>query len=729
MFNKWEKARFLLLFIKIGRYGDSIMIKKISRFGLIGKFIIVVFLPILIMSSEMSYIFIINSLKQIKTTMVERGKSTARGFSRSSEYGLLIENNDILHEVISKYATEKNILYLCIKNVSGDIIVSYGDVMEFMPANAKTYISSQEEEEKSQDIECTVIETDSIFDFTCNVEYIREKKSREEIGFQLGTKTETELNVAKKIGNIQMGLSKTDMINSIRKTTIKAIAIVSFITLATVLVTLLLVSFMLIPIRRLASASERVAKGDFDHPVSTNSRDEIGILAESFNQMMVDLKKSRSELQYRLDIEKIVTAISTDFINISSNEVDNEINRTLQRIGELVDSDKTFVFLLSRDCETINKTYEWNKEGLKAQFHWFEGMKVEKIKWWIDILKQSENVYIPRIADTPNEAITDADIEWQDIQSLVIVPMFYGKSLFGCLGFSSTQIDKTWMQEDITLLKMVGEIFVNALERKTAEEAIHHQLEVEERMIKELELKTKELSLSNEELNSFVYIVSHDLKAPLVSIQGFSTILSKEYKDQFDDNGKLYVDRIMKNSERMGMLIDNLLELSRIGRIKGKEGTINISNMISEISEEILSQIQEKGTKLIVKGEMPTISGDQTRIKQIFTNLISNANKFMGNDNEAPTIEVGYDSQNGCHRFYVKDNGIGIEKQYHDKVFQIFQRLDDIKTEGTGVGLAIVKKIVERFGGNIWLDSEKGKGTTMYFTIPKKNNLESKKED
>ncbi|MDQ1316625.1 MAG: hypothetical protein QG588_272 [Candidatus Poribacteria bacterium] len=706
------------------------MIKKISGFGLIGKFIIIVFLPILIMSTEMSYIFIINSLKQIKTTMVERGKSTARVFSRSSEYGLLIENNDILYEVISKYTTEKDIIYLLIKNVSGDIIVHYGDVAEFTPDSAKTYTSSQDEKEKSQDLECTVMETDSVFDFTCNVEYTREKKSREEIGLlQTDTKTETELNVAKKIGNIQMGLSKTDMINSIRKTTIKAVSIVSFITLATVLVTLLLVSFMLTPIRRLASASERVAKGDFDHPVSTNSRDEIGILAKSFNQMMVDLKKSRFELQYRLDIEKIVTAISTDFINVSSNEVDNEINRTLQRISELVDSDKTFVFLLSRDWETINKTYEWSKEGLIAQFHWFEGMKVEKIKWWIDKLKQSENVYIPRIADIPNEAIADVNTAWQDIQSLVIVPMLYGRSLIGCLGFSSIQIDKAWMQEDITLLKMVGEIFVNALERKTAEEAIHHQLEVEERMTKELEEKTKELSLSNEELNSFVYIVSHDLKAPLVSIQGFSTILSKDYKDQFDDNGKIYVDRIMKNSERMGMLIDNLLELSRIGRIKGKEGTINISNMISEISEEISSQMQEKGTKLIVKGEMPTISGDQTRVKQIFANLISNANKFMGDDNEVPTIEVGYDSQNGCHRFYVKDNGIGIDKQYHSKVFQIFQRLDDIKTEGTGVGLAIVKKIVENFGGKIWLDSEKGKGTTMYFTIPKENNRESKKEE
>ena len=318
------------------------------------------------------------------------------------------------------------------------------------------------------------------------------------------------------------------------------------------------------------------------------------------------------------------------------------------------------------------------------------------------------------------------------IQKLIGVDRFIGIAyvIEGELYGTSLLAIKAGMPDpSFELLESFANMSAVSLRQRRAEEALKHQLEVEERMTKELELKTKELSLSNEELNSFVYIVSHDLKAPLVSIQGFSTILSKDYKDKFDDNGKIYVDRIMKNSERMGMLIDNLLELSRIGRIKGKEGTINISDMISEISEEISSQMKEKGTKLIVKGEMPTISGDQTRVKQIFANLISNANKFMGDDNEVPTIEVGYDSQNGCHRFYVKDNGIGIDKQYHDKVFQIFQRLDDIKTEGTGVGLAIVKKIVESFGGNIWLDSEKGKGTIIYFTIPKENNLESKKED
>ena len=120
---------------------------------------------------------------------------------------------------------------------------------------------------------------------------------------------------------------------------------------------------------------------------------------------------------------------------------------------------------------------------------------------------------------------------------------------------------------------------------------------------------------------------------------------------------------------------------------------------------------------LFVNG-MPTVKCDRTRMGQVFVNLISNASKFMGQNNEEPIIEVGYDGQDSCHKFYVRDNGIGIDKEYHEKIFHVLQRLNDIKTEGTGVGLAIVKKIVESFGGEIWVDSAKGKGTTMYFTVP-----------
>ncbi|MBM3212764.1 GHKL domain-containing protein [Candidatus Poribacteria bacterium] len=121
---------------------------------------------------------------------------------------------------------------------------------------------------------------------------------------------------------------------------------------------------------------------------------------------------------------------------------------------------------------------------------------------------------------------------------------------------------------------------------------------------------------------------------------------------------------------------------------------------------------------MVIKNQIPLIRCDRQRINQVFDNLLDNANKFIGEGNTDPTVEIGYEIQDGYHKFHVKDNGIGIQKEYHEKVFQVFQRLDQ-KTGGTGVGLTIVKKIIEGFEGKIWLDSDKGKGTTVYFTIPR----------
>lgn len=237
----------------------------------------------------------------------------------------------------------------------------------------------------------------------------------------------------------------------------------------------------------------------------------------------------------------------------------------------------------------------------------------------------------------------------------------------------------------------------------------------------ELKEKTSELLRSNQELDSFVYTVSHDLKAPLISLNAFSNLLMKEYENLLDENGKMYIQRIRKNSEYMEILIGDLLELSRIGRIKRQAEMVDIQELILEVSEKLDPQFRKRkiATKLIVKGNMPVIFCDSIRVNQIFTNLISNANKFMDEDCSNPTIELGYEDKSEYHAFYVRDNGIGIEKEHHEKIFQTFQRLNDIKAEGTGVGLSIVKKIVEALGGKIWVESEKGSGTTMHFTLAK----------
>lgn len=223
----------------------------------------------------------------------------------------------------------------------------------------------------------------------------------------------------------------------------------------------------------------------------------------------------------------------------------------------------------------------------------------------------------------------------------------------------------------------------------------------------------------NEAIESFVYSISHDLKAPLRSIEGFSTALLEDYGDTLDGDAKHYLDRIISSARKMGVLIDELLEYSRIGRINLVRGDVNVAEVVALALEDNSYEINKKNAKIKIAEKLPVIkNAEKQRIYQIFTNLISNALKY--NDKEVPEIEIGYRDEGDRYLFYVKDNGIGFDMRYHDKIFDIFQRLHrEDEYEGTGVGLAMVKKIVETYGGKIWAESTPGEGSTFYFTLPK----------
>ena len=230
--------------------------------------------------------------------------------------------------------------------------------------------------------------------------------------------------------------------------------------------------------------------------------------------------------------------------------------------------------------------------------------------------------------------------------------------------------------------------------------------------------KAAELERSNAELEDFTYVVSHDLKEPLRGIEAFSGFLHEDYAERLDDQGQHYVGILRDSAVRMRDLIDDLLELSRIGRTKPRVEAVDAAQLLGEVREMVAFALSERGAEFRVADDMPQLTCDPVRLKQVFENLISNALKY--NDKETPTIEIGCDTAGGAHTFYVRDNGRGIDKRYQDKIFRIFQRLvSREESEGTGVGLAICKKVVEAHGGNIWVESEgDGSGSTFYFTLP-----------
>ncbi len=258
-------------------------------------------------------------------------------------------------------------------------------------------------------------------------------------------------------------------------------------------------------------------------------------------------------------------------------------------------------------------------------------------------------------------------------------------------------------------------MFVNDLtEQKKAEKKISQQL-------KELDKKNKQLKHyihSNLELESFAYVASHDLKTPLRSIGSFTQLLDRRYSHLFDDDAKDYMDFIMTNVKSMSSLIQDLLSYSRVNTKELDVEDINLNILVADLIE--IHNIPEHQDVEFLVDELPmTIMGNRTKLKQIFQNLVSNAIKFK-TKTDIPKIEINYQDNGEYHQFEVRDNGIGIEDEFKEKIFLVFQRLHTkVEYEGSGIGLAICKKIVEQHQGEIWVESEFGKGSSFIFSIKK----------
>lgn len=230
-----------------------------------------------------------------------------------------------------------------------------------------------------------------------------------------------------------------------------------------------------------------------------------------------------------------------------------------------------------------------------------------------------------------------------------------------------------------------------------------------------LEEQAVELLRSNEELERFAYIASHDLQEPLRTISSFTQLIARRYKGKLDSDADEFISFIVDGASRMQGLINDLLTYSRVGTRSKDLAATDCEVVLSNVLASLREALDESGA-VVTHDPLPTIAADPTQMEQLFQNLISNAIKFRGD--EPPRIQIS--AERGKHEwlFSVQDNGIGIAPDYFDRIFIIFQRLHGKKEyPGSGIGLAICKKIAERHGGRIWLSSEKGKGTTFYFTI------------
>jgi len=243
-------------------------------------------------------------------------------------------------------------------------------------------------------------------------------------------------------------------------------------------------------------------------------------------------------------------------------------------------------------------------------------------------------------------------------------------------------------------------------------EDLRHEISVRRIAENKQDQLFKELESKNQEMESFVYTISHDLKAPLISLDGFSAALKNE--DNLSEQGQHYIERIRANTVQMSTLITELLELSRIGRVVGERQEIDVMALLQDVYDDF--GIDLPGSIIQVQEPLPKIYADRVRLRQVFANLIDNAAKFKNPKRELE-IEIGCKVEDGFQQFWVTDNGIGISEEHLERIFEPFQQLDP-EVSGVGMGLTLVKKIIDHHGGRIWAESKLGEGTTFFFTLP-----------
>lgn len=234
---------------------------------------------------------------------------------------------------------------------------------------------------------------------------------------------------------------------------------------------------------------------------------------------------------------------------------------------------------------------------------------------------------------------------------------------------------------------------------------------------RQLDEQTRELARSNAELEQFAYVASHDLQEPLRKVASFCQLLEKRYKGQLDERGDQYIEFAVDGAKRMQQLINDLLAFSRVGRLTAEQEPIETEAVLEQALSSLAAAVEESGAEIVVQRPLPRLRGEASLLAGVFQNLIGNALKFRGPDR--PRISIGAEREGDVWTFTVTDNGIGIEPDYAERIFMIFQRLHpkDVYA-GTGIGLAMCRKIIEYHGGRIWLDTESTEGTSFRFTLP-----------
>ena len=424
-----------------------------------------------------------------------------------------------------------------------------------------------------------------------------------------------------------------------------------------------------------------------------------------FRQELIEREQAEAALQHSTEQLEILHEI--DRALLSTHSLREIADNALVRIRGLIQCSRTSVTLFNMSKQEAS--------FLAANFHERVAFPETPISFEefgqriIDKLQQNQPWIVDNVMDDPQAIELDKQLAREKgIYAWLCVPLFYQRQLIGALNLGRG-LGNPFTSEDADIAHDVANQLAIALQQTNLYNALQKELAERKKLISQLEA-------NNAELERFTCTVSHDLRNPLVTIKGFVGMLEKDLHEGREDKITSDLQRIANAADKMHSLLADLLELSRIGRIANPPQEVNLAQVINEAIETLDARLRSKNVIIHCSLDFPTIYGDRVRLREVLENLIDNAAKYTG-DQPNPMIEIGTRMDQHETVFFVKDNGMGIEPQFQKRIFGLFDKLNPA-SEGTGIGLALIKRIIEVHGGRIWVESEGlGRGSTFCFTL------------
>lgn len=438
-----------------------------------------------------------------------------------------------------------------------------------------------------------------------------------------------------------------------------------------------------------------------------------------------DITEQHKHLQERERTSQFVLLLfrlASRFINLPVQQMDQAIRDALGDLGRFVGADRAFLFSCDLQTHTRTDTHTWCANDLPPQRRLRPRHPHDQDPMWVTAHQTGEMVCVSDASALPDGPFKTSLAD-QGIRSLVTLPLARTDGARGYASVESFRSDHAFDDEDIALLRLFAQMLVNVQERSQAQARLREltdqlEMKVTERTI-QLEDSVRRLQAANRELESFTYSASHDLRTPLRGIEGFSSLLLDEHAGQLDEQGRSYLHRIQKATLHMSQLVSDLLAYSRLQQLTEQLEPVDVAACVQEVVVPFRDELEARQGQLVVRiPEDLRVLANAKGLAIVLRNLIDNALKFTP-AGEAPCIRIEVLTQDGRARLSVADQGMGFDMKYHDRIFGMFQRLHrQDQIPGTGIGLALVQKAVERMGGQIRAESSPGQGATFHLELP-----------